>query len=151
MCFDTPWQQFCLFTYCSLEYTKEEYEVLKYVLEKIGHDQHKWLISVDLKMVNFLLGQQTGFTKYSCFLCMCDRRDRAQPYKKKKWPAWEELMPWKEKKRHQWPSGEQVQNTPLHIKLFTKPLDTNDNCFSYLWQVFLRLTMGNLKAGICDY
>ena len=28
----------------------------------------------DLKMVNFLLGQQSGFTKYPCFLCMWDSR-----------------------------------------------------------------------------
>ena len=42
---------------------KEKYEAVKYVLEKIGYDQHKWFICVDLKMVNFLLGKQSGFTK----------------------------------------------------------------------------------------
>ena len=56
---------------------KEKYEAVKYVLEKIGYDQHKWFICVDLEMVNFLLGQQSGFTKYPCFLCMWDSRDRA--------------------------------------------------------------------------
>jgi len=35
---------------------KEKYEVVMYVLEKICYDQHEWLICVDLKMVNFLLG-----------------------------------------------------------------------------------------------
>ena len=62
---------------------KEKYEAVKYVLEKIGYDQHKWFICVDLKMVNFLLGQQSAFTKYQCFLCMWDSRDRAQHYTKK--------------------------------------------------------------------
>ena len=46
------------------------------MLEKTGYDQSKWYICVDLKMVNFLLGQQSGF-KYPCFLCMWDSRDRA--------------------------------------------------------------------------
>ena len=32
---------------------KENYEAVKYVLEKIGYDQHKWFICVDLKMENF--------------------------------------------------------------------------------------------------
>ena len=58
---------------------------MKYVLEKICYDQHKWFICVDLKMVNFLLGQQSGFTKYPCFLYMRDSRDRAQHYTKNDW------------------------------------------------------------------
>ena len=40
---------------------KEKYESVKYVLEKMCYDQHEWDICVDLKMVNFLLGQQSGF------------------------------------------------------------------------------------------
>ena len=32
---------------------KEKYEAVKYVLEKIGYNQHKWFICVDLKMVKF--------------------------------------------------------------------------------------------------
>ena len=54
---------------------KEKYEAVTYVLEKIGYDQNKWFICVDLKMVNFFLGQQCGFTKYPCFLCLWDSRD----------------------------------------------------------------------------
>lgn len=29
---------------------------------------HRWMICVDLKIVNFLLGQQSGYTKYLCYL-----------------------------------------------------------------------------------
>ena len=65
---------------------KKKYEAVKYVLEKIGYDQYKWFIWVDLKMVNILLEQQCGFKKYPCFLCMWDSRDRAQHYTKKDWP-----------------------------------------------------------------
>ena len=71
---------------------KEKYETVKYVLETIGYDQHKWFICVDLKMANFLLGQQSGFTKYPCFLCTWDSRGRAQHYMKKDWPLGEKLV-----------------------------------------------------------
>ncbi|KAF2357609.1 hypothetical protein FHG87_011636 [Trinorchestia longiramus] len=55
---------------------EEKYEAVKYVLDKIQYEQHQWIICVDLKMVNFLLGQQSGFTKYPCFICMWDSRER---------------------------------------------------------------------------
>ena len=59
---------------------KQKYEAVKYVLEKIGYDQYKWFIHVDLKMEKFLSGQQSGFTKYPYFLCMWHSGDRAQHY-----------------------------------------------------------------------
>ena len=85
--------QFASLPISHLTILKEKYEAMKYVLEKIGYDQHKWFICVDLKMVNFLLGQQSGFTEYPYFLCMWDCRDRAQHYMKKDWPLREELVP----------------------------------------------------------
>ena len=36
-------------------------------------------------MVNFLLGQQFGYTKHPCFLCMWDSRDKANHWVKKDW------------------------------------------------------------------
>ena len=72
---------------------KEKYDSMKYVLEKISYCQHKWHICIDLKIVNFLLGQQSGFTKYPCFLCMWDSRDRSQHYTKKDRPARDEIAP----------------------------------------------------------
>ena len=36
---------------------KEKYGAVKYVLEKISYNQYEWSICVNLKMVNFLLGQ----------------------------------------------------------------------------------------------
>lgn len=136
---------------------KEKYEAVKYVLEKIGYDQHKWFICVDLKMVNFLLGQQSGFTKYPCFLCMWDSRDRAQHYTKKDWPVREELVPCKERNVINDPlvDRDRILFPPLHIKLglikqFTKALDKDGDCFTYLCQAFPGLTMEKLKAGIFD-
>ena len=46
---------------------KEDYESIKAVLEMMKYGDHKWVVCVDIKMVNFLLGQQSGFTKFPCF------------------------------------------------------------------------------------
>ena len=53
---------------------KEQYEHIKLVLDLLQYKEHNWVICVDLKMVNFLLGQKGGYTKYRCFLCLCDSR-----------------------------------------------------------------------------
>ena len=64
---------------------KEEYEPVKQVLECIKYNQHNLKICVDLKMVNFLFGQQSGYTKHSFFLCMWDSRDKANHWVKNDW------------------------------------------------------------------
>ena len=98
---------------------------MKYVLEKISYDQHKWFICVDLKMMNFL--------------CMWDSRDLAQHYTKKDWPLQEELVPCDEKNVINDPLVDRdiILFPSLHIKLslikqFTTPLDKDDDCFTYL-------------------
>ena len=53
---------------------KETYENVKHVLQLICYNQHQWPVSVDLKMVSILLGQQMGYTKYPCFHCLWDSR-----------------------------------------------------------------------------
>ena len=134
---------------------KEKYEAVKYVLEKIGYDQHKWFICVDLKMVNFLLGQQSSFTQYPCFLCMWDSRDCAQHYMKKDWRLREELVPCKERNVINDPlvDRDRILFPLLHIKLglikqFIKALDKDGDCFTYLCQAFPGLAVEKLKAGI---
>src|SRR6187551_3881335 len=64
----------------------EQYKNVKMVLEKLCYHEHSWLICVDLKMVNFLLGQQSGYTKYPCFICMWDSRAKHQHWEKLNWP-----------------------------------------------------------------
>jgi len=136
---------------------KEKYEAVKYVLEIIRYDQHKWIICVDLKMVNFLLGQQSGFTKYPCFLCMWDSRDTAHHYTKKDWPVREELVPCRASNVINSPlvDRDRILFPPLHIKLglikqFTKALDKEGGCFTYMCQTFPGVTIVKLKAGIFD-
>lgn len=135
---------------------KEKYEAVKYVLDKIQYEQHQWLICVDLKMVNFLLGQQSGYTKYPCFICMWDSRDRAQHYVKKEWPAREQLVPGASNIINApLVDREKILFPPLHIKLglmkqFTRALDKDGRCFNYLCRAFPGVTMEKLKAGIFD-
>ena len=122
---------------------KETYEAVKYVLEKIWYDQHGWYICVDLKMVNFLLGQQSGFTKNPCFMCMWDSRDRAQHYTKKDWPLREELVPCRANNiiNNSLGDRDRILFPLLYIQLglikqFTKALDKDGGCFTYLCHAF---------------
>ena len=66
---------------------KEKNDAIKGVLQHIRYNGHQCVICVDLKMVNFLLGQQRGDTKYPCFLCYWDSRGKANHWTKKDWPA----------------------------------------------------------------
>ena len=49
---------------------KEKHEFIKQVMERIKYTKHNWVICLDLKMVNFLLVQQSGYTRFPCF-CAC--------------------------------------------------------------------------------
>ena len=71
---------------------KEQYQNVKLVLDKIAYFDHNWVICVDLKMVNFLLGQQSGYTKFPCFLCQWDSRDDKNHWQRKEWPIRERLV-----------------------------------------------------------
>ena len=62
---------------------KEEYCNIEKVLNNIKYSEHEWLICGDLKMLSMILGQQSGFTKYPCYLCMFNSRDRAKYYNTK--------------------------------------------------------------------
>ena len=136
---------------------RERYEEIKMVLEKIKYTEHRWLICVDLKMVSILLGQQTGYTKFPCFLCMWDSRDHKNHYSKNRWPARVALEPCRQKNVLHQPlvSREKIVLPPLHIKLglikqFIKAIDKEGECFKYICRKFSSVTMEKLKAGILD-
>ena len=46
---------------------KEEYKNIRKVLDKIKNKDHKWQVCGDFKIITMILGQQPGFTKFSCF------------------------------------------------------------------------------------
>ena len=62
---------------------KEEYFNIEFLLQKLKYNEHLWQICGDLKMTTILLGQQSGYTKYSCYLCLWNSRDKPNHYIKK--------------------------------------------------------------------
>lgn len=49
---------------------KENYENLEIFLNKIDYATHDWMLCGDLKVICMLLGQQSGSTKFPCFMCV---------------------------------------------------------------------------------
>ena len=135
---------------------KEEYNNLKKILEIINYSAHECVICVDLKMVNFLLGQKSVFTKYPCFLCYWDRRYRNQHLIREKWPPRESLKA----------GDKNVNNNPLvhtnkiilphvHIKLglmkqFINALDKDRYCFRFSEIFFQDINEEKKKVGTHD-
>ena len=72
---------------------KESYVNMEKVLSVIKYSEHNWMICADLKVVTILLGQQSGFTKNPCFLCLWDSRYRKNHYNKQKWPERSSFKP----------------------------------------------------------
>lgn len=138
------------------KYIKETYEAMKELLDLIHYDQHQWRICSDFKLVAILSGLQGGNTKFPCFLCLWDSRDRQNHYTQKVWPERsgrthgeyniknDPLIP-----------QEKIILPPLHIKLglFTnivKKLPKDSLAMNYLKQKFPRATASKIEAGIFD-
>ena len=108
-------------------------------------------------MVNFLLGQQGGHTKYPCFLCYFDSRANKEHWVKKEWPPSNTIQYTGEKNIVNNPlvNRKNIILPPLHIKLglmkqFVKALDRSGDCFGYICSTFLGLSSEKKKAGIFD-
>lgn len=135
---------------------KEEYNNIEMLLTKIQYEKHNWQICGDLKMTTILLGQQSGYTKYPCFICLWDSRDSKNHYKQKVWAKRKEITPGsKNVIREPLVDRNKILLPPLHIKLglmkqFVKALDEEGECFQYLGRMFPQLSYAKLKAGIFD-
>ena len=135
---------------------REEYNDIKTVIHLLKYHEHNWTICVDLKMVNFLLGQQRGFTKYPCFLCMWDSRARDRHWNLKEWPLRETLeagMP--NIVNDPIVSREKIIFPPLHIKLglmkqFVRALNTDGECFQHIVSALPASSFEKIKAGVFD-
>ncbi|KAL4705358.1 hypothetical protein ACJJTC_006844 [Scirpophaga incertulas] len=130
---------------------KETYDILKHILEKVNYEEHKWHVCADLKVVALILGLQTGYTKYCCFLCEWDSRARSNHFIKQNWPLRsgfvlgqknvinEPLVPF-----------EKIILPPLHIKLglmknFVKALPKDGPGFLFLKTKFPMLSEAKIK------
>lgn len=135
---------------------KESYENMKKVLQKLKYREHKLTICGDLKVLSMLLGQQSGFTKYPCFLCLWDSRARSEHYVRKVWPVREEFTVGDKNIQHEpLVESDKILLPPLHIKLglmkqFVTALDKEGECFKYLCQKFPQLSVEKVKAGVFD-
>jgi len=125
---------------------KEKYSEINFVLVKISYYERNWIICVDLKMIGFLLGLQCGYTKFPCFLCLWNSRDRAQHWMKQDWPV-RELVALVERCKFILP--------PLHITLgimkqFVKALNKDGDCFKCTCTKFPGSTIEKLIDGTFD-
>jgi len=62
---------------------KESFNSVKQLPQYIKYDTCNWNICADLKVIALLLGLQLGYTKFLCFLCDWDSRDKAHHYVKR--------------------------------------------------------------------
>jgi len=105
------------------------------VLQHIKYYPYKWNICADLKVIALLLGLQFGYTKFPCFLCEWDSKDKAHHYVKRIWPARKILeQGHKNVKHHSLDESSRILLPPLHNKLglmknFVKAMDHNGTHF----------------------
>ncbi|XP_053968164.1 uncharacterized protein LOC128869618 [Anastrepha ludens] len=133
---------------------KETYENMKVLLDCINYSNYKWQICADLKVVAIVLGLQTGYTKFCCFLCEWDSRARDKHYKVKAWPKRKEFIPGaKNVSSKPLVDSNDIILPPLHIKLglmknFVKAMDKTGKGFLHLKEKFKYLSDAKLKEGI---
>jgi len=126
------------------------------VLEKIKYHEHEWQKCGDLKVIELLLGQQRGYTKYPCFLCEWDSRARDKHWDIVNWPEREQLQPGsKNVSNVSLVDHEKILLPSLHIKLgmmkqFVKVLDRNSPCFQYVCTKFSTVSHAKIREGIFD-
>ena len=125
------------------------------LLKLIRYEDHKWSISGDLKVIGMLMGMQSGFTKYCCFLCMWDSRATKNHYIKSSWPSRSSYTPGQGSVGFD-PLVDLQKNLlpPLHIKLglfknFVKSMSkVNSEGFQYISRKFSLVSQAKLKEGI---
>lgn len=133
----------------------ESYEHMKLLLEKLQYSMHKWQICTDLKVVTIILGQQSGFTKFSCFLCEWDSRARDEHYVRKEWPARKSfIIGEKNIINKSLVDPADILLPPLHIQLglfkqLVKALSVRESpAFDYLYEKFPKLSEAKIQAGV---
>ena len=123
-------------------HVKEKYKEIKMVLNLLKYQEQNWIICVDLKMVNFLLEQQSGYTKYLCFFCLWDSRAKERHWVQREWPEREMLTVGKHVIHEQLVDKEKIVFPLLHIRLglmkqFVKALDKDGAFFfQYITDAF---------------
>ena len=101
-----------------------------------------------------LTGLQPSYTKFCCFLCLCNSRAGTEHYVRKHWPTRDEIEQGKHNiKQKPFLQSDRIHLPPLHIKLglfkqFVKALDKDSFAFAYLAEKFLSLSKAKIKEDI---
>ncbi|GBM00059.1 hypothetical protein AVEN_214127-1 [Araneus ventricosus] len=123
------------------------------ILEKINYQEYRWMVCGDFKMF-MLLGQQAGYTKYPCFLCVWDSRTRYLHWTKTDWLLRGASTPGEKNVINTTlVPPEKVLLPPLPTKLglmkqLIKSLPKDGECFRYLRSKFPKLSEAKLKEGV---
>ncbi|CAN2390025.1 hypothetical protein PRIEUP_LOCUS61 [Pristimantis euphronides] len=132
---------------------KETYENLELVLRNLIYEDHGWQVCGDLKVLCMLLRQQAEYTKYLCFLCLWDSRDRQNHWTKKSWQPRMLTVGEKNVLQETLIPPYKVLLPPLHIKLglmkqLVTSLPRDRECFKYLVTKFPSPSEAKLKEGV---
>jgi hypothetical protein len=133
---------------------KEEYNNVKILLDALHYHEHLWEVIGDFKMVCFFMGLQGGFTKFPCYLCLWDSRDRNSHYVKRNCPERSEFTVGQNNVKWQpLVDPRKVLMPPLHIKLglmkqFVTALDKEKAAFKFIQNFFPQLSEAKVKAGV---
>lgn len=133
---------------------KETYDNMAVLLMKINYRDYSWRICGDLKVVAILMGMQLGYTKFMCFLCEWDSRNRAEHYVRKMWPVRHCMLPGHKNVIHEpLVDKDSIILPPLHLKLglmknFVKALDKTSKAFTYLCAMFPQVSDAKIREGI---
>ena len=107
-------------------------------------------------MVNFLLGQQSGYTKYPCFICLWDSGAHSDHRVRKEWLERNSLIVDEFNVVNEpLVSREKILLPPLCMKLgimkqFVKALPVKGNSFNLICEFFPGMSIEKLKAGVFD-
>jgi len=103
--------------------------------------------------VALLLGMQLGYTKYCCFLCEWDSRDKKSHYVNELWPKRTSLTPGEKNVNPLLVLPEKIYLPPLHIKPglmknFLKGMDKTSRGFEHVRSKFPNVNDAKIKEGI---
>ena len=127
---------------------------MELILEAIKYSEYQRNLCGDLNVIGLLMGMQTGFTNYRCFLCLWDSQAVSQHYKQKDWGSRSTFVLGEHSlKENPLVDMNKVLLPPLHIKLglmknFVKALHKNGAAFQHLSTVSPGLSAAKLKEGI---
>jgi hypothetical protein len=133
--------------------TKESYESMKLLLGKIKYDVFRWKLCDLIKAEALLLGMQLAYTRYCCFMCEWDSRDKKNHCVNKLWPKRTSLTPGEKNANPPLVLPEKIYLPPLQTKLglmknVVNGMDKTGRGFEYVRNKFPSVSDAEIKKGI---